>query len=203
VAGSSSRARPSPKKVPPIRFDHIPQPWLREAVKRACRYRLGAGKAFGSVSIDERALRWFAALLHRHHPEVNGASRITRDVLEHYLSWLTAAPELSANTTNTYLGVLRSFMQACHRHGWMPGLSGHAALYLDELPPRPRPLPRFIPEFVMTQIEDPDNLALLPDETTQHLLILVQAEQRTTRSACNSPPASARTEPPALSVNLG
>lgn len=75
-------ARPSPKKVPPIRFDHIPQPWLREAVKRACRYRLGAGKAFGSVSIDERALRWFAAFLHHHHPEVNAASGISRDVLE-------------------------------------------------------------------------------------------------------------------------
>ncbi len=148
-------ARPSPKKVPPIRFDHIPQPWLREAVKRACRYRLGAGKAFGSVSIDERALRWFAAFLHRYHPEINAASGINREALEHYLSWLTAAPELSGNTTNTYLVILRSFLQACHRHDWMPGLSGHAALYLDELPPRPRPLPRFIPEFVMTQLEDP------------------------------------------------
>ena len=58
--------------------------------------------------------------------------------MEHYLSWLTAAPELSGNTTNTYLVILRSFLQACHRHDWMPGLSGHnAALYLDDLPPRP------------------------------------------------------------------
>ncbi len=177
-------ARPSPKKVPPIRFDHIPQPWLREAVKRACRYRLGAGKAFGSVSIDERALRWFAAFLHHHHPEVNAASGISRDVLERYLSWLSAAPELSGNTTNTYLVVLRSFLQACHRHDWMPGLSGHAALYLDELPPRPRPLPRFIPEFVMTQLEDPDNLALLPDETTRHLLILIQETGLRANDAC-------------------
>ena len=177
-------ARPSPKKVPPIRFDHIPQPWLREAVKRACRYRLGAGKAFGSVSIDERALRWFAAFLHHHHPEVNAASGISRDVLEHYLSWLSAAPELSGNTTNTYLVVLRSFLQACHRHDWMPGLSGHAALYLDELPPRLRPLPRFIPEFVMTQLEDRDNLALLPDETTRHLLILIQETGLRANDAC-------------------
>ena len=177
-------ARPSPKKVPPIRFDHIPQPWLREAVKRACRYRLGAGKAFGSVSIDERALRWFAAFLHHHHPEVNAASGISRDVLEHYVSWLSAAPELSGNTTNTYLVVLRSFLQACHRHDWMPGLSGHAALYLDELPPRPRPLPRFIPEFVMTQLEDRDNLALLPDETTRHLLILIQETGLRANDAC-------------------
>lgn len=177
-------ARPSPKKVPPIRFEHIPQPWLREPVKRACRYRLGTGKAFGSVSIDERALRWFAAFLHRQHPEVNAASGITRDVLEHYLSWLTAAPELSGNTTNTYLVVLRSFLQACHRHDWMPGLPSHAALYLDELPPRPQPLPRFIPEFVMAQLEDPDHLALLPDETTRHLLILIQETGLRANDAC-------------------
>lgn len=54
--------RASPK-LTQIRFDHFSQPWLRQAVKRACRYRLGAGKAFGSVSIDERALRWFSTFL--------------------------------------------------------------------------------------------------------------------------------------------
>ncbi len=125
--------RPSPK-LTEIRFDHIEQPWLRQAVKRACRYRLGAGKAFASVSIDERALRWFATFLTQQHPDVTGPGGITREVLEHYLSWITAAPELSGNTTNTYLVVLRGFLDACHRHGWMPGLPGRAALYLDELP---------------------------------------------------------------------
>ena len=44
---SAVSVRPSPKKITSIRFDLIPQPWLRTAVKRACRYRLGAGKAFG------------------------------------------------------------------------------------------------------------------------------------------------------------
>lgn len=177
-------ARPSGKGITTIRFDHIPQPWLRASVKRACRYRLGAGKSFGSVSIDERALRWFAIYLARHQPQVSDPCGITRAVLEHYLSYLTAAPQLSGNTTNSYLVVLRAFLQACHRHGWMPGLPGEAVLYLDELPPRPRPLPRFIPEFVMAQLEDPDNLARLPDETTLHLLVLIQETGLRARDAC-------------------
>ena len=177
-------ARPSGKGITTIRFDHFSQPWLRQAVKRACRYRLGAGKSFGSVSIDERALRWFATFLARHHPEVTDASGVTRTVLEHYLSWLTVAPELSPNTTNTYLVVLRAFLEACHRHHWMPGLPARAALYLDELPPRPQPLPRFIPEFVMAQLEDPVNLARLPDETTRHLLIVIQETGLRARDAC-------------------
>lgn len=176
-------ARPSPK-LNGVRFDHFTQPWLREAVKRACRYRLGAGKAFGSISIDERALRWFATFLAQQHPDVTGPDGITRDVLEHYLSWITAAPELSGNTTNTYLVVLRGFLQACHRHGWMPGLPPQAALYLDELPPRPRPLPRFIPEFVMAQLEDPAHLNELPDETTRHLVVLIQETGLRANDAC-------------------
>ncbi len=176
-------ARPSPK-LNEIRFDHVCQPWLRQGVKRACRYRLGAGKAFASISIDERALRWFATFLTEQHPAITGPDGLTRDVLEHYLSWLTAAPELSANTTNTYLVVLRGFLQACHRHGWMPGLPAQAALYLDELPPRPRPLPRFIPEFVMAQLEDPTHLDMLPDQTTRHLIVLIQETGLRANDAC-------------------
>lgn len=181
--GAVLGARPSPK-LHEVRFDHFTQAWLRESVKRACRYRLGAGKAFGSISIDERALRWFATFLAEQQPEVRGPSGITRDVLEHYLSWITAAPELSGNTTNTYLVVLRGFLQACHRHGWMPGLPPQAALYLDELPPRPRPLPRFIPEFVMAQLEDPTNLDRLPDQTTRHLVVLLQETGLRANDAC-------------------
>jgi len=181
--GAVLGARPSPK-LTEVRFDHIPQPWLRQSVKRACRYRLGAGKAFGSISIDERALRWFATFLAQQHPEATGPGGITREILEHYLSWITAAPELSGNTTNTYLVVLRGFLQACHRHGWMPGLPPQAALYLDELPPRPSPLPRFIPEFVMTQLENPAHLDKLPDQTTRHLVVLIQETGLRANDAC-------------------
>jgi integrase len=175
-------ARPSPK-LHQVRFDRFSQPWLRQAVKRACRYRLGAGKAFSSVSIDERALRWFSTFLTDQHPEVTDASGVTRQILEHYLSWLSAEPTLSANTTNTYLVVLRGFLDACHRHAWMPGLPSHAALYLDELPARPRPLPRFIPEFVMAQLEDLEHLARL-DVTTRHLLIVIQETGLRANDAC-------------------
>ncbi len=66
----------------------------------------------------------------------------------------------------------------------MPGLPPQAALYLDELPPRPQPLPRFIPEFVMTQLEDPERLDRLPDETTRHLVVLIQETGLRANDAC-------------------
>jgi integrase len=169
-----------------IGFDGIAQPWLRAAVRRCSRFRLGAGKSFGSVSIDDRALRWFSTFLAQQHPEVDGAAGLTRPVLEHCLSWLGGS-RLSGNTTNTYLVVLRGFLDACQRHRWLPGLSPRAAIYLDELPARPRPLPRFIPESVMARLEDPRNLSRLPDDTTRHLLILIMETGLRANDACTLP----------------
>ncbi len=183
-----ARVLGTPQSRPPhqIRFDGISQPWLRAAVKRCSRFRLGAGKAFGSVSIDERALRWFSRFLAEQHPDVTGPAGLTREVLEHYLSWL-AASRLGGNTTNTYLVVLRGFLEACQRHRWLPELPPQAAVYLDELPARPRPLPRFIPEFVMAQLENSDNQARLPDDTTRNLLILIMETGLRANDACALP----------------
>ncbi len=183
---ASMLGTPQTRHPQQIRFDGITQQWLRVAVKRCSRFRLGAGKAFGSVSLDERALRYFSVFLTEQHPEVLGAAGLTRPVLEHYLSWLGSS-HLGGNTINTYLVVLRGFLEACQRHSWLPDLSAGTAIYLDELPARPRPLPRFIPEFVMAQLENPDNLARLPDDTTRHLVILVMETGLRANDACALP----------------
>ncbi len=148
-----------------IRFDAIAQPWLRAAVKRWARLRLGSGKTFGTVHVDARAMLWFSRFLAQRDTDTNAAA-ITCDALERYLVWLTAS-HLVAHTTSAYITCLRSFLDACRRHDWLPGLAATAAVYNDDLPRRPRPLPRFIAEFVMSQLEHPDNLAALPDGTTR------------------------------------
>ena len=127
-----------------IRFDNIAQAWLRETVKRWARFRLAGGKKFSSVDIDVRAVRWLSRFLTEQHPEVVAATQLTRDVLEHYLAWFLNT-RLAGHTSNTLLMSLRGFLETCRRYGWMPGLPATAAIYLDELPRRPRPLPRFIP----------------------------------------------------------
>lgn len=155
-----------------VSFDQIVQPWLREAAKRYARLRIGGGKAFGTIHIDVRSIRYFSVFLADLHPEIIRPAGLPRDIIEHYLSWLSAS-HLQGNATNTYLVTLRGFLETCRRHGWLAGLPVPATVYLDELPARPRPLPRFIDEFVMAQIEDPANLARLPDDTTRHLLVVL------------------------------
>lgn len=97
--------------------------------------------------------------------------------------WLTAS-HLVAHTTSTYITCLRSFLDACRRHGWLPGLAATAAVYNDDLPRRPRPLPRFITEFVMNQLEHPDNLAALPDATTRALVVVLIETGLRANDAC-------------------
>ena len=61
---------------------------------------------------------------------------------------------------------LRVFFDACHRHGWLPGLSANAVIYVEERPFHHEQLARFIPEFIMTQLESDASLARRPTETT-------------------------------------
>lgn len=168
------------------RFDTISQPWLRDVVKRWARLRLGSGKTFGTVHIDARAMFWFSRFLDRHEPAAGDETAITRDALEAYLVWVTAS-HLAPHTSSTYITCLRGFLDACRRHHWLRRLPPTAALYHDDLPSRPRPLPRFIPEFVMAQLEDPQRLAVLPDSTTRALVVVIMETGLRANDACSLP----------------
>lgn len=169
-----------------IHFDNVVQPWLRAPAKRYARFRLATGKAFASVEIDVRSVRWLSRFLAEEHPDIRGPRQLSRPVVEHYLSWLVSVG-MAGHTTNTLLVCLRGFLETCRRHGWIPGLPTTAAIYLDELPRRPQPLPRFVPEFVMAQLEDPANLARLPDETTRNLLTVIIETGLRANDACTLP----------------
>lgn len=177
---------PTLKGTHQIRFDGISQVWLRETVKRWARFRLAGGKKFSSVDIDVRSVRWFSRFLAEQHPRIVAPAGLTREVIEHYLSWFLGVG-LAGHTSNTHLMALRGFLEACRRYGWMPGLPTTATIYIDELPRRPQPLPRFVPEFIMAQLENPQHLARLPDDDTRHLLLVIIETGLRASDACTLP----------------
>ena len=69
--------------------------------------------------------------------------------------------------------MLRVFSDACHRHGWLPGLSHDAVIYAEELPYHHDQVARFIPEFVMAQLESAAALDRLPFTTTRNLVVVL------------------------------
>ena len=168
------------------RFDTITQDWLREAVKRWSRFRLATGCAFATINAGALAMSRFSAFLTENHPGVTGEAGITRPLLEDYLSWLLAK-RYSAGTRALSLSMLRVFTDACHRHGWLPGLAPGAVIYAEELPFHHDQVARFIPEFVMAQLESGAALDRLPFITTRHLVVVLIETGLRGGDACTLP----------------
>jgi integrase len=154
-----------------LRLDEIAQLWLRAAAKRWARFRL-ATKAPTSVKSDVRAVVQFASFLERHDPGATNDLAITREALEAYLPWL-AATGLSGSTRVDDLVNLRTFIEHARRHGWLSRLVPTATLYSEDLPAKLKPLPRFLPELVMAQIESEANLARLGNPSLAHLVVVL------------------------------
>jgi integrase len=168
------------------RFDQIGQQWLRDPVKRWSRFRLATGCAFTTINAEALALTRFSRFLTTCHPEVSDESAITRPVLEDYLSWLLTQG-YSASTRALSLSMIRVFFDACHRHGWLPGLAANATIYVEELPFHHDEIARFIPEFVMAQLESDEAIAKIPRTTTRNLVVVLIETGLRGGDACNLP----------------
>jgi integrase len=168
------------------RFDGIGQQWLRDPVKRWSRLRLATGCAFATIDAAALALTRFSRFLATCHPQAADASAITRPVLEDYLSWLLTQG-YSASTRALSLSMIRVFFDACHRHGWLPGLAASATIYVEELPFHHDEIARFIPEYVMAQLESDEALAKIPHATTRHLVVVIMETGLRGGDACNLP----------------
>lgn len=166
------------------RFDGITHPWLRQAAKRWSRFRLATGCAMATISAGALALTRFSRFLDQSHPEVTDPAGITRPVIEDYLAWLLQRG-YSPSTRALTCSMLRVFFDACHRHDWLPGLAPGATIYVEELPFHHDDLARFIPEFVMAQIESPEALDQLPHPTTRNLVVLIIETGLRGGDACN------------------
>jgi integrase len=168
-----------------VRFSGISQPWLRQAAKDWSRWRLATGCAWNTVTASVLALNRFSAFLAACEPGAPEGTVITRSLLERFVSWLVATG-LAANTRSLSLICLRGFLEHNRRHRWLPEIPADAAIYQDDLPRRDKPLPRFVPEFVMAQLEAPGHLALL-EPTVRHLVIVLMETGLRANDACPLP----------------
>ncbi len=168
------------------RFDGIVQPWLRDPVKRWSRFRLATGCTFTTINAGALALTRFSRFLATRHPQPRDASAITRPVLEDYLSWLLTQG-YSASTRALSLSMIRVFFDACHRHGWLSGLAPNATIYVEELPFHHDEIARFIPEFVMTQLESDEAISKIPHTTARNLVVVIMETGLRGGDACNLP----------------
>jgi hypothetical protein len=161
-----------------LRFDRIPQPWLRQLAKRWMRSRLGSGIGNAQVAADLLALtrfaRFLAAATSQPATPTVAMAAVTRQVLERYLAGL-AASRLSVGRRNADIGALNRFLQAIRQRHWDDRLPADAILYPEDfLKPEPGGrLPRALAEQVMAQVEHPGNLARWPDPAGRLVTMLL------------------------------
>jgi integrase len=139
-----------------ICFTQIPQPWLRDLVKRWARWRFSTGLGAHYVAEGVRALARFADFLATHGAD--GIAGIDRALLERYLADLRA--ELGGRPSHgDHTGALTAFFTAIRQHHWDDALPASAMIFPEDYPARGELPPRALAAHVMTQVEDPANLA--------------------------------------------
>jgi integrase len=141
-----------------LRFDRIPQPWLRSLAKRWIRWRLSTGISSSHACQAVAAITRFALFLAGPQVGVDHLADIDRALLERYLADLHTHLAGSHDHTGS-IGNLNTFLQAIRRNGWDEGILPATAMFFTEDYPKPsQQLPRWLADHVMAQVEDPINL---------------------------------------------
>jgi len=153
-------------------FVSIEQRWLRDATKCWSRFRLSTGSTFSTITTMAQGLARFSQFLTERHPDVVDMTGVTRVLLEDYLSRMAWSP-LATTTRSTTLTMMRGFLDWGHRYGQLPGLAANAVLYVEEVIRPEDALPKFVPEFVMAQLESATNLDRLASPTVRNLVVLL------------------------------
>jgi integrase len=165
-----------------VSFTGIVQAWLREGAKRWARQRLATGHAFNTICAGANAFKRFSAFLAECSPPVQHPAQIDRPRLEGYLAWLAPLPLADATKALSRV-FLRALLEENRRYGWVPDIPLTAVIYPDELANRRRHLPRFIPNHVMDQLENIDNLAQLGSRYRNLIVLITETGLRAT-DAC-------------------
>ena len=152
-----------------LRFDAIPQPWLRDLAKRWCRWRLSRGLAAGTVHANLRA----CASLARHLPASAGPGELTRETIEGWLAALSAQRPHPSRAG--MISSVSTSLQDARRNEWKPGLPPGAVIYHGDTPPKAPRNPRWIPEFLMRLLETPEALARFPSDFGRLLIQILIA----------------------------
>jgi integrase len=155
-----------------LRFDGIPQPWLRQLAKRFARWRLSIGRSPIQTYIDIQAVTRLARFLECPPASVTSLAGLDRAVLERYLADL-AADTRAQRSRSRDISSLGAFLDAIRRHQWDHTLPASAAFYPDDFPKPEKRLPRGLAEHVMAQVEQPSNLDRWHNPDSRLLTVLL------------------------------
>jgi integrase len=159
---------------PRLRFDGIPQPWLKDLAKRWLRWRLSTGLGPGQAYKSVVAVSRFATFLATTTAGTDSPAGIDRAVLELYLADLAAAMAGKKDKERGgHIGLLNAFFTAVRGFGWDDTLPASATFFPEDYPRPPSRLPRYLAEHIMAQVEDPASLDRWDDPAYRLITVIL------------------------------
>ncbi len=162
-----------------LRFDAIPQQWLRQLVKRFMRWRIATGRSYHQLNRDITALQRLADAFTTQAGTDAEVAGFTRETIEAYLASLVRLG-LQESSRCYDISSVSTFLRTIRQQDWQPDLSASAGVFPGDYPRRPAALPRALPEYVMAQIESPEALAQLDQPHRLMMQILIGTGLRLT-----------------------
>ena len=155
-----------------LNFTKISQPWLLQTTKKFIRYSLSI-YSVAECSKRINALNDFSVFIEHHHPLLQ-PSLIDRPLILEYLSQLPYTG-ISEGTRCAHISCLRTFLELCTREGWID-VPERRLIYSEDFPRIPKTQPRYIPEEVMSQLNQ--HIEALPPQIMRMVLVLQEVGMR-------------------------
>ena len=138
-----------------LQFGKIPQPWLKDLVKRWTRWRLSTGLTPDACDRGIKAVTRLAIFLDT--AGITAPGQITRGDLERFLAVLHA--DLAGRPVHgDYISQLSVFFREIRRHHWDTTLQPGVMIFPEDYPRPGSQLPRHLAEHIMAQVEDTASL---------------------------------------------
>jgi integrase/recombinase XerD len=132
-----------------IDFTNLKQEWLKEAAKSYIRI-IAINGSIDRIQQNLSSLKLFSLFIQEKFPHLNSTD-MTRHLIEEYLFYLKNLG-LKPTTRQSRILNLGSFLKVCHRRQLVPNSDPQYLIYPEDMPKIPKSIPRFIPETVMTQL---------------------------------------------------
>lgn len=155
-----------------LNFTLLRQDWLREAVKKFTKYGL-ATVAYRTANGRLRDLKYFSDFLQKNYSNIQ-PSEINRQVVVDFLSYLVEI-NLGGRSRQQAIYNLRIFFEHCVRNDWLD-LPKIPLVFQEDLPPREKHNPRFIPDAVIEQLNI--HIEELPEPLMRMFLVIQEVGMR-------------------------
>jgi integrase/recombinase XerD len=152
-------------------FLYFKQDWLKDTVKKFIRYKAN-NTSFSHLQKYIYNLGEFSDFLEIYYPLTTFKS-LTRKVIIDFIEFLNQK-KLNNKTKNTYLSILKIFFETGNINSWF-NIPSHL-IRPEDYGKLIKPLPRYIPEEVMQQLNQ--NLEALPESVMRMVLVLQETGLR-------------------------